>query len=170
MSDLPSITLARRLQTMPVVPPISGLLPALLLVFVAASTGMADTAVSSTSTATLNTPLHDTGQSLLRVLGAFLVVITVFLAGVWLFRNWQRVALRHSAVARLNILEARSLGNRQLLFVVGYEQQRMLVGASPGGISLLAVLPEASETATERPIQAGFPAVLNGFLNRQQTR
>ena len=37
----------------------------------------------------------------------------------------------------------KSLGQRQALFVVGYEKQRMLVATSPAGVSLLSHLPEA---------------------------
>jgi hypothetical protein len=35
----------------------------------------------------------DVGVSLLRVLGALALVIGLFLAGVWLFRNGQRLAI-----------------------------------------------------------------------------
>jgi hypothetical protein len=47
--------------------------------------------------------------SLTRVFGAMLLVLALFLGGVWLARNWQRVALQRSGMSRLKVLEARSL-------------------------------------------------------------
>ncbi len=115
--------------------------------------------------------LEDAGFSILRLLGAFALVIALFFAGIWLLRNWQRVAHRHGALARLNILEAKSLGNRQLLFVVGYDQQRMLIGASPGGITLLTLLPESTDGPAEPAApNKGFSAALISCLTRKPNR
>jgi hypothetical protein len=47
----------------------------------------------------------------------------------------------------------------------------MLIGASPGGLTLLALLPESTDAQTEIPAPAtGFPATLAGFLTRKSTR
>ena len=81
----------------------------------------------------------------LRMAGALVIVIALFLAGVWLFKNWQRLALRRGALPKLNVLEVKSLGQRQAIYVVGYEQQRMLLASSPAGVTLLSHLPEAEE-------------------------
>jgi flagellar biogenesis protein FliO len=81
------------------------------------------------------------GSSLLRVAGALGLVIAIFLAGVWLFKNWQRLALRRRAAPKLNVLEVRSLGQRQAIYVVGYEQQRLLIASSSAGVTLLSHLP-----------------------------
>jgi flagellar biogenesis protein FliO len=107
-------------------------------------------AIAAEAQATAPTPLPtpvsvlpDAAPSLLRVFGALAVVIAIFLGGVWVFRNWQRLAIRRGAAPRLNVLEVKSLGQRQALFVVGYEKQRMLVATSSAGVSLLSHLPEA---------------------------
>ena len=92
--------------------------------------------------------LPDTSFSVLRVFGALALVIGIFLGGVWLFRNWQRLALQRGRAPKLNLLETRSLGGRQTLHVVGYEQERFLIAASPNGISLLSHLPTAVEAET----------------------
>jgi len=148
---------------------IVAVLPAVLLLF--HPHAMADPATNAAIQPPFTPPLHDAGLSVLRLIGAFALVIALFFVGIWLFRNWQRVALRHGALARLNVLEAKSLGNRQLLFVVGYDQQRMLVGASPAGITLLALLPESTDGQSELPAPTtGFPATLAGFLTRKFTR
>ena len=99
-------------------------------------------------------PFPEAGVSLLRITGALALVLGLFLGGVWVFKNWQRLALQRQHQPKLNILETRSLGARQAVFVVGYEQQRFLVAASPAGINLLSHLPEAdaAETApVEKP-------------------
>ena len=80
-----------------------------------------------------------------RVFGALALVIGLFLGGVWLFRNWQRVT-QHGRGPKLNVLETRSLGGRHTLHVIGYEQERFLIAASPGGVNLVSHLPVAVET------------------------
>ena len=52
---------------------------------------------------------------------------------------------------QLQVLETRSLGHRHLLYVVGYQQQRLLLAASPAGITLVSHLPpgDAPEVAAE---------------------
>ena len=82
--------------------------------------------------------------SLVRVLGALVLVLAIVLGGLWLFRNWQRFVLARGAPPKLNVLEVRSLGQRHALYVVAYEQQRLLLAASPTGVTLLTHLPAAS--------------------------
>ena len=111
----------------------------------------------------MSSALPDLGTSLLRVVGALVVVIALFLAGVWLFKNWQRLALRRGAAPRLNVLEVRSLGQRQALYVVAYEQQRLLIASSSAGVTLLSHLP-----AGEREPAAAAPAPKISFAEAFQ--
>ena len=111
----------------------------------------------------------DAGSSILRVIGALLLVTAIFLGGVWLVRNWQRLAIRKGAAPKLNVLEVKSLGQRQALFVVGYQQQRMLLASSPAGVTLLSHLPGVEENTDEDEAPAprvsfvdAFQQVLNG--------
>lgn len=99
----------------------------------------------------LGADLPDVGLSLLRLVGALALVLAVFFGGVWLFRNWQRVITGRSQRQRLRVLEARPLGPRQALYVLAYDQQRFLVGASPAGLSLLTHLPDAAPQAETAP-------------------
>jgi len=92
--------------------------------------------------------LPDVGVSFVRVLGALALVIGVFLGGVWLFKNWQRLTVQRGRAPKLNVLETRSLGGRQALSVVGYEQERFLISSSPAGVTLLSHLPSATEEET----------------------
>lgn len=99
--------------------------------------------------------LPNAGASFIRVLGALAVVIGIFLAGVWLYKNWQRLTIQRGRAPKLNVLETRPLGGRQALYVVGYEQERFLVASSTAGVSLLTPLPDADEP---EPIAKASPA------------
>ena len=113
--------------------------------------------------------LPDTGASVFRVFGAFFVVVALFLGGVWLYRNWQRFSVKKSGGAKLNLIEVKSLGQRQAIYVVGYQQQRMLLGASPAGITLLSHLPAAGEAEAADPTpNLSFTEALQHVLSKRQ--
>jgi flagellar biogenesis protein FliO len=121
--------------------------------------------------ATVPGGLPDAGYSVLRVFGALMVVISIFFGGIWLFRNWQRVALRKGGAPRLNVIEVRSLGQRHALYVVGYDQQRMLLASSPAGVTLVSHLPaaeeaEAAAAATAVPTPSFAVAFQQVFLRK----
>jgi len=107
--------------------------------------------------------LPDAGASVLRMLGALGFVLALFLGAVWLYRNWQRFSLHKGRLPKLNVLEVKSLGGRHALYLVGYEEQRFLLGSSPGGIQLLAHLPEG-ENAVEIEPAPGFVQTLQQVL------
>ncbi|MGO8700731.1 MAG: FliO/MopB family protein [Limisphaerales bacterium] len=117
--------------------------------------------------AAIGSGLPDMGASLLRVVGAMALVIALFLAGVWLYRNWQRLAMRQGAVAKLSVLEFKSLGPRQAIYVVGYEQQRMLIGASANGLTLLSHLPAADEAPSQAAAKLSFAEAFQQVLARK---
>jgi flagellar biogenesis protein FliO len=81
--------------------------------------------------------------ALFRVFGALALVLGVFFAGLWVWRNWQRFFGPRGLMPKLSIVEAKSLGQRHTLYVVGYEEQRMLLAASPTGVTMLTALPAA---------------------------
>lgn len=109
------------------------------------ATGVALAAAAPPANLPAAPPLPDVGVSVLRVFGALAVVLALFLAGVWLFRHGRELTMRKGRPPRLNVLETRSLGNRYALYVVGYDEQRLLIAASPAGITLLTQLPPAAE-------------------------
>ena len=113
--------------------------------FFLATAASAETAVSTTA----KPSLPDAGVSLLRVTGALVFVIALFLGLVWLFRNWQRFVVQRGRAPKLYVLEVRSLGGRHSLYVVGYEQDRFLVATSPAGVNMLTHLPQATEEAAK---------------------
>lgn len=122
-----------------------------------------------TSPITPSLPTSDIGASLFRVMGALALVLGIFLAGVWLFRNWQRLAVQRGRAPKLNVLEIRSLGGRQSIYVVGYEQERFLLASSPSGVNFLTHLPGAgneetgaSEAKPQMPFAQALAQVLKG--------
>ena len=128
------------------------------LILVLAPAALADSA----NTLTLRTELPDAGLSALRLLAALVIVLSLFFGGVWFYRNSQRLAWRKSGLPKLAILESRPLGNRYALYVVGYEQQRLLIGSSPAGLSLLSQLPAAT-AAPQEAVAAPQPAASFGL-------
>lgn len=131
------------------------LTPGLLLLLAGPVTAAEATNVAS---------LPDTGTALFRVLGALMLVFGLLFGGVWLMKNWQRFALRKGRAPRLRLLETQSLGGRQGVFVISYEQQRFLVAASPTGVSLLSHLPDADVNADE----VSMAAAPNSFVQALQ--
>src|SRR3954466_14391211 len=105
---------------------------------------IAGTAFNASAQATnaiaFNAPMPDVGLSLIRVLGALALVLGLFLGGVWMFRNWQRLTIHRGRAPKLNVVEVRSLGGRHALYVVAFEQERFLLSSSPTGVNLLSHL------------------------------
>ncbi|MDA1276089.1 MAG: flagellar biosynthetic protein FliO [Verrucomicrobia bacterium] len=106
--------------------------------------GSLHAAVSQTNnTIAFDPPSNDLFVDFLRLLGAFAVVVGVFLVGAWCFRKSRLFSLYQPGAAQLKILETRSLGYRNSLFVVGYQNRRFLLAASSTGINLVSPLPDA---------------------------
>ncbi len=130
--------------------------------------GIQALAVAETANQNVAMPLPDAGVSVLRVLGALILVLAIFFGGVWLFKNSQRALGRSKSASQLHVLEAKSLGNRQTVYVVGYGRQRMLLGSSPTGIALVSQLPEAMESEpVGMPASGMFADTLQKVLNRK---
>ena len=130
--------------------------------------GIALLAIASTSFGADAAPISappSIGFSVLRMIGALCLVLSILFGGVWLYRNSARFAGAHGRSAKLKVIESRSLGHRHSIFVVGYDNQRLLLSTSPTGVTMLTHLPEASaqdiegESATE-----AAPSFPNTFL------
>jgi flagellar biogenesis protein FliO len=110
------------------------------------------------------------GFSLVRLLGAFILVVSIALGAVWLLRNGARFAPRSRVDRTLKVLEMRMLGGRQSLVVVGYEDQRMLLATSPAGVSFLCRLPAAAgiQSAGEPDLAPTFMDALSTAVGQSQ--
>lgn len=108
------------------------------------------------------------GTAVFRMVGSLAVVIALFFAGAWIFRNMHRFRSAGATPRKLQVLEGKSLGPRQAVYVVAYEQQRMLIGASAQGLTLLTLLPEGvSQPETERIVPVSFGEALMQALGRK---
>ena len=108
--------------------------------------------------------------SILRLGGSLLIVLGVLLAVVWLLRQWQRIAAKTGPLASLRLIESLSLGSKQALYLVECEGQRMLLGSSPAGLSLLSSIPQTSSspptpTPTPNPTANGGPSISTSFAD-----
>lgn len=131
------------------------LVPLLLVamgVLLAPEMAFGATPLVSTNLPPASPAFPDASLSVIRVFGALALVLGLFLGGVWLFKNWQRVTVNRGRPAQLQILETRALGGKHALYVVGYQQQRLLLASSPNGVSLVSHLPE--DDAASAPVAA----------------
>ncbi len=97
------------------------------------------------------------GVSFLRLLGALALVLALFFAGIWIFRNWQRLSHHEGQGPKLSVLETKSLGHRQALHVVAYDQQRLLISSTPSGLTLLTHLPTTDSEIVNRSTKPTLP-------------
>jgi flagellar protein FliO/FliZ len=115
------------------------------------------------------------GAAVFRMVGSLALVIALFFAAAWIFRNLHRFKAKGADYRKLQVLEAKSLGQRQAVYVVAYEQQRLLIGASAQGLTLLTHLPEgepqlpsqAPSQSTERILPVSFGEALLHALGRK---
>jgi flagellar protein FliO/FliZ len=111
------------------------------------------------------------GAAVFRMVGSLALVVALFFAAAWIFRNMHRFKAPGANQRKLQVLEGKSLGPRQALYVVAYEQQRLLIGASAQGLSLLTHLPEGEAQSpsqgTERILPVSFGEALMQALGRK---
>lgn len=81
----------------------------------------------------------------LRLFGALLLVVALFLGGAWLFKRSKYFHLVKPAESHLNIAETKNLAARHNLHVVTYGSQRFLIADSPSGTQFLTQLEEPPE-------------------------
>ncbi|HOW64051.1 MAG TPA: flagellar biosynthetic protein FliO [Candidatus Paceibacterota bacterium] len=101
--------------------------------------------------------------SVLRLVGALAVILGLFLAAAWYLRQGRGLAWR-GRPGQLRVYETRSLGQRQSLLIVGFKQQRFLIGVSPAGIRLVSSLPDAEASEAE-PVPPTFGDALRQVLS-----
>jgi flagellar biosynthetic protein FliO len=106
--------------------------------------------------------------SIFRMIGSLAFVVALFFGGAWLFRNMHRFRPQNGAPRKLQVLEAKSLGARQAIYVVAFEQQRLLIGSTAQGLSLLTHLPDGvPQTEADRIVPVSFGEALLQALGRK---
>ena len=89
-------------------------------------------------------------DSLLQLLGMLLLVLGVFGAFAWAVKRWKLLPQLRGGQSHLQILEVRSLGQRNSLFVVEYRGRRLLIGSGNNGPRLLSALPDDGPHETSK--------------------
>lgn len=109
------------------------------------------------------------GAAVFRMLGSLLFVVALFFGGAWCFRNMHRFRQAGAPQRKLQVLEARTLGARQAVYVVAFEQQRMLIGSSAQGLTLLTHLPDGTPQSESTPsiVPVSFGEALMQALGRK---
>ena len=115
-----------------------------------------------------NTAVPSIGVAIFRMVGSLAIVIALFFVGAWLFRNMHRFKGKGMNERKLQVLEGKSIGPRQAIYVVAYEEQRLLIGSTAQGITLLTHLPEGTpQPAGERIVPVSFGEALMQALGRK---
>lgn len=82
----------------------------------------------------------------MRVTGALAVVVAVGIAGIYFFKRFLGFGIVRGGAQELQILEMKSLGGRQAMYVVGYRSKRFVLGVSPDRIQLVCRLPDEPDS------------------------
>ena len=115
-----------------------------------------------------NAAVPSMGVAIFRMVGSLAIVIALFFGGAWLFRNMHRFKNKGMNERKLQVIEGKSIGPRQAIYVVAYEEQRLLIGSTAQGITLLTHLPEgAAQPAGERIVPVSFGEALMQALGRK---
>ena len=124
--------------------------------------------IASAQEKTGNAAMPSMGVAIFRMVGSLAIVIALFFVGAWLFRNMHRFKNSGLSQRKLQVLEGKSIGPRQAIYVVAYEEQRLLIGSTAQGITLLTHLPEgAPQPAGERIVPVSFGEALMQALGRK---
>ena len=105
------------------------------------------------------------------MLGSLVLVLGILFAGILLFKRWRGSTPGGKRPARIRVLETRSLAQRQTLYLISCEGQRLLIAGSPMGISLVSQLPaqpveDLPEAMPSSPT-LHFVEALNNALGRK---
>ncbi|MBR89719.1 MAG: hypothetical protein CMO66_00380 [Verrucomicrobiales bacterium] len=89
----------------------------------------------------------------LRLFGALLLVVALFLGGAWFFKRSSLFNFVRPAEAHLKVAESKTLATRHNLHVITYGNQRFLIADSPAGTQFLTALdePPVEESSTGEP-------------------
>ena len=88
-------------------------------------------------------------ESLVQLIGMLFLVLGLFAAFAWAVKRWRLLPQLRGGQNRLQILEVRSLGQRNSLMVVGYGEHRFLIGTSNAGLKLISQLPEEENSNSQ---------------------
>ena len=123
---------------------------------------------SATNDLNFSQDFTGTGLSALRVFGALLFVLSLFIGSVWVFKRFQNIMIIQGKVRQMHILEVKHLGPKHAIFIVACGKERYLVGTSPQNIAQLAQLPSGETISQETMAPTlSFADTLRNILSRK---
>jgi flagellar protein FliO/FliZ len=90
--------------------------------------------------------------ALVRIITGLALVVAAILLSAWLARRFGLAGPGPRRPAQLRLLSTLALGPRHKLAVIEIEQQRLLVGIGPQGLTLLHTLAAASQPAAQQDL------------------
>lgn len=97
------------------------------------------------------------------LLGLALVLVLLFVSGRFL---GQRLGLPRGTGRHLAVLDLLPLGPGKGIFLVRVGKRQLVIGVSGDRITVLRELEEGDLTAEPLPLEASFPATLNGAVQK----
>lgn len=98
--------------------------------------------------------------SLLRVLGATILVVGLLFLFAWIIKRWNKFSFITGKVQKLRLIESCCVGKNCFVSVVTYQNHKMILGITPSSISLLLQLPDQNGQLKENE-EPNFKNTLN---------
>lgn len=122
---------------------------------------------STNSNLQLSQPSGNLWGVFFQMIGALIFVVSIFILGAWLFQKSRFFPISKGGLAQLQILESKSLGYRNGLLVVAYNQHRFLLATSATGVCLLSPLPDAASNLVSGDNRSSFAGQLDAAKERK---
>lgn len=94
------------------------------------------------------------GESVVRMLGGLVLVLGLLVVAVRGLKHWRGISGLAKKEPHIRIIETRSLAQRQTLYLVTCDGQRMLLAGSTAGVNFLTQLAPQSD----KPIEEAAPS------------
>ncbi len=132
-----------------------------------AATNHTATSATPTTPVTVAHVNEPATSPLIQVSGALLGIIVLILAAAWVVKRVMPGAMRNQPASGLKVSASASLGARERVVIVNFEDARLVLGVTAQQVTLLHKLPPAS--AENQPPQAAAPefaSLMKNMLKR----
>ena len=112
-------------------------------------------------------------ESWVQLAGMLLLVLGLFAAFAWSVKRWRLLPQMRGTQNRLQILETKPLGQRNSIMVVGYGEQRFLIGTNSAGLQMLGQLPDEksnlsqTDQVEDQESEGGILSAMNNHIGKE---
>ena len=112
-------------------------------------------------------------ESWVQLVGMLLLVLGLFAAFAWSVKRWRLLPQMRGTQNRLQILETKPLGQRNSIMVVGYGEQRFLIGTNSAGLQMLGQLPDEksnlsqTDQVEDQESEGGILSAMNNHIGKE---